>query len=342
MSADAAPLRWEDLTAVDAAWSVARGRLPDFERWVGGPFREALVSRAGEGRVLAFLPVSHKPRRRTREAPSWSYWMLVLAAPGADAPELADTIAGLAGDSGADLRSVGRARPQPSLDMVYPVDGPARERRLLQSIEYVFSKPAERPDYYRSQYEFSGPAMRRLHQRDRAGRFLGVEITERLHGDVAMPLWDVVHVSGFTVAQTLRPPAPLRQGVPGLRDGARRADRTGPDEPLDPAAGQDAAPCPAEHGRHDHRAGTRPVASWRGTKRRTRRAVVPESAATTCPPATGPRFAPRPSRSAANFSSGVRAGGAWRSSRRSPSRKRWRIPTASPAAPKRRRCWTRP
>ena len=206
MSADAAPLRWEDLTAVDAAWSVARGRLPDFERWVGGPFREALASRVGEGRVLAFLPVSHKPRRRTREAPSWSYWMLVLAAPGADAPELADTIAALAGDSGADLRSVGRARPQPSLDMVYPVDGPARERRLLQSIEYVFSKPAERPDYYRSQYEFSGPAMRRLHQRDRAGRFIGVEITERLHGDLAMPLWDVVHVSGFTVAQTLRLP----------------------------------------------------------------------------------------------------------------------------------------
>lgn len=206
MAAGEAPLRWEDLTAVDAAWSVERGRRSDFERWVGGPLREAFASRSGAGRVVAFLPMSHRPVRRTKEAPSWSYWMLVLATPDADAGDLAATIAASSEGSGAELRSVGRARPQPSLDMLYPVDGPAREARLIQSIEYVFSVPAERPDYYQAQYEFSGPAMRRLHEKDRNGRFIGVEITERLQGDVAMPLWDVVHVSGFTLGQKLQLP----------------------------------------------------------------------------------------------------------------------------------------
>lgn len=74
---------------------------------------------------------------------------------------------------------------------------------MLQFIEYVFSDPSERDDYYQCQYEFSGPAMRRLYERNLCGRFMGVEIGERLYGDDSMPLWDVVHLAGFTPAQML-------------------------------------------------------------------------------------------------------------------------------------------
>jgi len=75
---------------------------------------------------------------------------------------------------------------------------------MVQHIEYVFSREEERLEYYDSQYEFSGPAMRRLHDRDLNGRFIGVEVGNRLAGDGDVPDWDVVHVAGFTPLQMIR------------------------------------------------------------------------------------------------------------------------------------------
>jgi hypothetical protein len=103
------------------------------------------------------------------------------------------------------LRCVNRARAQPEINMVYPIKrGLQREPRLIQTIEYVASQSAHRQDYYQSQYEFSGPAMQRLYQRDRTGRFMGIEIVERLIDSPNMPLWDVIHISGFTPWQGIR------------------------------------------------------------------------------------------------------------------------------------------
>lgn len=100
-----------------------------------------------------------------------------------------------------------------ALNVGAPSDGSAADRRdaagalaagLIEAVEYVTSRPEAGDEYYRTQYEFSGPAMRRLHARDRNGRFVGVEIVDSPFRTDAMPEHDVIHVSGFTVWQTIK------------------------------------------------------------------------------------------------------------------------------------------
>lgn len=89
----------------------------------------------------------------------------------------------------AGLRSIDRVRLQKGLDLFYPAnEGLEREEDLVQSIEYVFSKPEARKDYYQAQYEWPGPAMADLNARDEAGRFVGFEVTQRLYGAKICPL----------------------------------------------------------------------------------------------------------------------------------------------------------
>jgi len=94
---------------------------------------------------------------------------------------------------------------QSGLDMFYPLKhGLNREKFLIQTLEFVFSDPAHREQYYLDQYAWSGPAMADLHSRDKAGRFIGFETTQRLYGKPDMPQWDVFHVYGFTPWQMVK------------------------------------------------------------------------------------------------------------------------------------------
>ena len=93
---------------------------------------------------------------------------------------------------------------QPNLEMFYPGKGGVEaEPGLTQFLEVIQSKPEFREHYYNMQYTFSGPTMRRLFDRDLAGRFIGFECVDRLAG-AAEPLFDVIHVSGFTPGQLER------------------------------------------------------------------------------------------------------------------------------------------
>lgn len=95
-------------------------------------------------------------------------------------------------------------KQQPGLDMYYSIiDGVKDEAKLEQIVEYVFSDPKARKEYYGAQYIFSGPAMKELHQNNKAGRFLGYEVEERLYG-ADFPAWDLIHVVGFTMEQKER------------------------------------------------------------------------------------------------------------------------------------------
>lgn len=80
-------------------------------------------------------------------------------------------------------------------------DGGAKaEQSLSQSIEFVQCRPEARAEYCAIQSTFTGPAMRRLHSRHRAGRFIGFECLHRLCGPDS-PRFDVIHLSGFLPGQ---------------------------------------------------------------------------------------------------------------------------------------------
>ena len=94
---------------------------------------------------------------------------------------------------------------QPGLDMVFAKENGARtEPRMIQWIEYVFSAPARREAYYRSQEDTSGPAMRELWERGLVGRFIGFENPQLLYCAPGFVNWDVLHVIGMTPWQLLR------------------------------------------------------------------------------------------------------------------------------------------
>ena len=104
-----------------------------------------------------------------------------------------------------NFRALDLVRIQNGLDMFYPKEnGIAREPRMKQTIEYLFSKPNARKEYYEDQYKFSGPAMKDLHNRDKAGRFIGFELEKRITATENMPEWDLIHIIGFTNWQTIK------------------------------------------------------------------------------------------------------------------------------------------
>ncbi|MEM9564442.1 MAG: hypothetical protein AAGA93_17600 [Actinomycetota bacterium] len=145
------------------------------------------------------LPFVH--RKQPASDTPWSAYVLCLTADGRAEP-LAEAIA----DRSLPLvRRVDLLRLQPGLDLFQPVSGSrSEERRMQQLLEYVDSDPASRAHYYETQYRFSGPAVRRLHERNRFGRFIGCEVERVVAADSAMPAWDVVHVTGLTIPQRIR------------------------------------------------------------------------------------------------------------------------------------------
>ncbi|MEL6406971.1 MAG: hypothetical protein AAFR81_21550 [Chloroflexota bacterium] len=201
---------YEDLQAIDCAWDVPKSQHPifwsQFQQTIGQQLRTLYQA----GKVRLVLPFRHR-RMAFPDQPdaTWSVYILLLVPSAVDVSALVnelfhqDYLQPL--QTSGTLRCVNRARTQPEVNMVYPIrHGVKGESRLIQTIEYVASQPEQRQDYYQSQYEFSGPAMRRLYQRDRVGRFMGIEIVERLIDSPNTPVWDVIHISGFTPWQAMR------------------------------------------------------------------------------------------------------------------------------------------
>ncbi|MEM6430263.1 MAG: hypothetical protein AAF708_13560 [Deinococcota bacterium] len=154
------------------------------------------------GELSLALPYEHKPLRRS-DTPSsaWTNCLILLFKDEGTIHKYSTDIVSCArsGDLAPYFRAADLMRVQQSINMVYAArNGLTRERRLIQGIEYVFSKPECREEYYRDQYVWSGPVMRELHSKDYLSRFLGFEIHKRLDGSPLMPKWDVLHIFGAT------------------------------------------------------------------------------------------------------------------------------------------------
>ncbi|MEM9513970.1 MAG: hypothetical protein AAGA42_03850 [Actinomycetota bacterium] len=170
----------------------------------------------GRWPIDTLVPVHHN--RQGTEAGAWTAYVIGLRTEAGDAADAQNGDAGPPGDGlAADVlasintsaetlvRRVDVLRLQPGLDMFYPrTGGAAGAQGMIQTIEYVTSRPETRDDYYTTQYEFSGPAMRRLHDADRVGRFIGFEIVDTLHRVDGIPEHDVIHISGFRLTQGVK------------------------------------------------------------------------------------------------------------------------------------------
>ncbi|MEM1114586.1 MAG: hypothetical protein AAGI11_21925 [Pseudomonadota bacterium] len=95
---------------------------------------------------------------------------------------------------------------QRNVDMLLPhTQSSIPASRMLQWIEYVFTRPEHKAVYYQQQYDFSGPAMKRLWDKDRCSRFIGFELRQRIYQvHPAFPRWDVIHIVGFTPWQMIK------------------------------------------------------------------------------------------------------------------------------------------
>lgn len=182
-------LTWTPTTSAASFWAA-------FDQQVLPTLREA--HRAGL--IRAVLPYEH----RAASVPwhgdaTWTISVIVVGKRGHSMSELADSLRSLADAVSAHgaLRSVDVLTVQPNLDMLAP------GRPRLQWLEYMVSKPATRDLYYAQQYTFSGPAMRRLSERHACQRFVGFEVTERRFAAQGVAAWDVLHISGFGLWQTL-------------------------------------------------------------------------------------------------------------------------------------------
>lgn len=145
------------------------------------------------------LPMSH--RIATRENKRWNTTLIIL---GTDdvLKSCADHILSSKPERLARLVMMD---VQPGIEMLYAKsNGLKIEPRMIQFIEYVFSDPSEREDYYASQYDTSAPAMRSLWEKGLVGRFLGFENPDVLYCVPGFPNWDVLHLIGLTPWQMLR------------------------------------------------------------------------------------------------------------------------------------------
>lgn len=167
----------------------------------------ALKEMHANGAVSCVFPFEHASIKHPEHPATWSHSVFVVFAEAETQDEQALQLSKLAQTQGlkAQLRSIDLLRLQNGLDRFYPIrNGHRREQDLDQSLEFVFSKPEARAQYYQDQYRWSGPAMADLHSRDKAGRFVGFEVKKRLFGAEDMPEWDLVHIFGFTPWQTLK------------------------------------------------------------------------------------------------------------------------------------------
>lgn len=191
--------RW----AIGVTWHIKSNHRRQFREDVKRTLLPHLTALHGAQRIAAVLPFHHRPVRVREESSNeaWTdYWVIVLAAR-VDPNEVWDSIERSARAAGSLQGKLLRAevlRPQPNIDMYYPrIDGIAREP-TWHWIEYVVSRPASRDVYYRDQYTFSGPAIRRFYEAGAVGRCIGFERVRLLENNGALPEWDVVHITGFT------------------------------------------------------------------------------------------------------------------------------------------------
>ena len=159
------------------------------------------------GEIDSVLPFRHEVLKHPDADADWNMSAIVMFSPRADVDALSEQIldAVQSGPVAGGFRAADIMKLQKGLDLLYPVkNGPSREDALMQTIEYVFSDPASRVQYYNDQYVWSGPAMADLHSRDKTGRFIGFEVEKRIHSAPGAPEWDLVHVYGFTWWQLVK------------------------------------------------------------------------------------------------------------------------------------------
>ncbi|MEL6538812.1 MAG: hypothetical protein AAFQ98_25575, partial [Bacteroidota bacterium] len=161
----------------------------------------------GAGDISLVIPLEHPPLQHPDHPATWTHATLILlenlgqgALPTSEVLNQVRT-----GPLSAYFFAADLLRMQPNLDMIYPVkDGLSRESAMRHVVEYVFSDPVHRQQYYQDQYVWSGPAMQELHHRDKMGRFMGFEVETRLAGSPGLPAWDLVHLIGYTPWQTVK------------------------------------------------------------------------------------------------------------------------------------------
>ncbi len=153
------------------------------------------------------FPLEHEPLNYKNGKLNWTNCIVIMLSEGQYDPQIVSTLVATIKQStiSSHFLALDLAKVQKNLDMFYPkTNGMKREPRMKQTIEYLFSKPNARKDYYEDQYKFSGPAMKDLHSRDKAGRFIGFEIEKRIIAKENMPEWDLIHLIGFTAWQEIK------------------------------------------------------------------------------------------------------------------------------------------
>ena len=192
--------RW----ALGVTWHIPRSHRHQFRKGVERKLMPHLTALHEAMRVAAVLPFHHRPvevRGEGGRIPWTDYWVIVLAAR-VDPDEIWHSIessvrAAAEGTQGGLLRAE-VLRPQPNIDMYYPRIGGLRREPKWHWIEYVVSRPETRGEYYRDQYTFSGPVIRRFYEANAVSRCIGFESLRFLENDGILPEWDVVHITGFT------------------------------------------------------------------------------------------------------------------------------------------------
>jgi hypothetical protein len=151
--------------------------------------------------IQLVLPFEHKALKHPDFAGQWTNSAIILFEDSKLAEKLSLEIIEYFKDTSlfSQLNSADIMILQNGLDMFYPLkNGIEREPKMTQTLEYVFSDPKHRRQYYEDQYKWSGPSMKSLHKRDMTGRFIGFEVEKRLYNTKEMPEWDLIHVVGFT------------------------------------------------------------------------------------------------------------------------------------------------
>ena len=160
-----------------------------------------------KGLINEVFPFHHEPLHYQNSEQKWTNIIVLMLRDSESMAEVHTSLISAIEKSSIqkNFRALDFMRLQRGLDMFYPLnDGLAREAKMNQTIEYLFSDPEARKDYYEDQYVFSGPAMRDLHHRDKAGRFVGFELEKRLVSSESMPEWDLIHIIGFTTWQEIK------------------------------------------------------------------------------------------------------------------------------------------
>ena len=183
-------------------------------------------------RIAAVLPFHHRPLKRRGEGdgtPWTDYWVIVLGAR-VDPDEIWHSIessmrAASEGIQGELLRAE-VLRPQPNIDMYYPRMGGLQREPKWHWIEYVVSRPETRDEYYRDQYLFSGPVIRRFWEASAVSRCIGFESVCFLETNGALPEWDVVHITGFAPVRLVQVMWDLWRLMPTFNNLARKIGYT--------------------------------------------------------------------------------------------------------------------